>query len=123
MKSPRVQPLGLSEKRPQERAQSTTITEAASWDPGRGLIIAGIRLVFVSIRRRFTGRPPRAYGGPATMIMHRVNSRMGHPSILGIGGLPGIMETKDARFPLSVAARRINDFTRRTKRLARPTWM
>ena len=100
MKRPRVQPLGLGEEhRSKKYARSTTITATykasrARWD----LIIAAIRLVFVSIRWRFmaTEARPRACGGPAIMIMHPVNSGVGIHVIGGIGGVPGITETEDA---------------------------
>ena len=97
MMGPRVQPPGLGEgHQSQKRAPSTT-TEAASpgtrWDP----VIAAIHLVFVSIRQRFTGGRPRACGGPAIMIMHPVNSRVGIPVITGIGGVPGITGTEERR--------------------------
>ena len=108
MKSPRVQPLDLSERPSQKRARSI-ITEAASRDPRWGLIIAAIHLVFVSIRRRFIAtqlqplllwhRPPstgrRPCGGPAIMIMHPVNGGVDVPGMGGMGGVPGITGTED----------------------------
>src|SRR5215469_13004501 len=89
MKRPRTHPLGLSVgRRSQEHARSI-ITEAASRDWG-GPIIAALHLVFVSLLRsrpRSTGR--RSYGGPAIMIMHRVNLGVGVPGMEAMGGPPG----------------------------------
>jgi hypothetical protein len=111
MKSPRGQPLDLSDRhRSQKRVQSIII-ETASRDPRWDLIIVAIHLVFVSIRGRFTAtqlqlsrRPGstwrRPCGGPAIMIMHPVNGRMGAPGMGGMGGGPGITGTEYA--PLSI---------------------
>src|SRR5215471_11338062 len=97
MKRPRTHPLGLSVgRRSQEHARSI-ITEAASRDWG-GPIIAALHLVFVSLLRsrpRSTGR--RSYGGPAIMIMHRVNLGVGVPGMEAMGGPPGITETEAKR--------------------------
>ena len=103
MKRPRVQPLGLGEEhRSKKYARSTTITATykasrARWD----LIIAAIRLVFVSIRWRFmaTEARPRACGGPAIMIMHPVNSGVGVPGMGGMEGVPGITGTDHSSLP------------------------
>ena len=99
MKSCRVEPLGLSEKRQlQKRARSIT-TEVASRD--WVLIIAALHLVFVSLLRsrpRPTGR--RSCGGPAFMIMQMANLGVGVLGMGGIPGVPGITGTEDA--PLSV---------------------
>ena len=80
-------------------------TEAASREL-RGLIIAALRLVFVSLLRshpRSTGR--RSCGGPAFMIMQTVNLGVGVPGMGGIPGVPGITGTEDA--PLSVGCESI----------------
>jgi len=93
MKSTRVKPLDLSERPLQKRARSI-ITEAASRE-SRGLIIAALHLVFVSLLRsrpRSTGR--RSCGGPAIMIMHPVNLGAGVPGGEGMGGAPGITGTE-----------------------------
>jgi len=93
MKSTRVKPLDLSERPLQKRARSI-ITEAASRE-SRGLIIAALHLVFVSLSRsrpRSTGR--RSCGGPAIMIMHPVNLGAGVPGGEGMGGAPGITGTE-----------------------------
>ena len=102
MKSARVKPLDLRERPLQKRARSI-ITEAASRE-SRGLIIAALHLVFVSLSRsrpRSTGR--RSCGGPAIMIMHPVNLGVGVPGGEGMGGLLGITGTKDA--PPSIGLR------------------
>ena len=114
LKGTPVQPLDLS-KRPKGAQSTATITEAASRDT-RGLIIAAIHLVFVSIRGRFTAtqlqpmlmwRQPRSIrrqpcGGPAIMIMQPVNS--GVPGIWGVVIVPpAITGTRDPPFPAASA--------------------
>ncbi len=95
VKSPRIQPLGMSERhQPQTRTRSI-ITEAASRE-SRGLIIAALRLVFVSLLRnrpRSTGR--RSYGGPAFMIMQLAILGVGVPGMGDMGDLPDITGTED----------------------------
>ena len=96
-----MQPLSLS-NRP---STLSTTTEATSQD-SRGLIIAALHLVFVSIRvcLTVTQLPTRRRpcGGPAIMIMHPVNSGVGIPGMEGIRGLPGITETDDASLPTTM---------------------
>ena len=114
LKGTPVQPLDLS-KGPKRARSTTTITEAASRDT-RGLIIAAIHLVFVSIRGRFTAtqlqpmlmwRRLRSIrrqpcGGPAIMIIQPVNS--GVPGIWGVVIVPpAITGTKDPPFPAASA--------------------
>ena len=92
----------LAERGTKKRARSI-IAEAASRDWG-GLLIAAIYLVFISLLRsrpRSTGR--RCCGGPAIMIMHPVNLRVGVPGMGGIGGVPDITGTENA--PLSIGLR------------------
>ena len=107
MKSARVQPLDLS-KGPKRARSTTTITEAASRDT-RGLIIAALHLVFVSIRvcLTVTQLPTRRRpcGGPAIMIMHPVNSGVGVPGMGGMEGVPGITGTDDTSFPATIVRR------------------
>src|SRR6516225_10722819 len=93
MKSPQVQPLSLSKR--QQRARSTATTEATTRG-SRGLIIAALHLVFVSLLRshpRSTGR--RSCGGPAIMIMHPVNSGVDVLGMVGMEGVPDITGTED----------------------------
>ena len=93
-----MQPLSLSNR---PSTQSTT-TEATSQD-SRGLIIAALHLVFVSIRvcLTVTQLPTRRRpcGGPAIMIMHPVNSGVGVPGMGGMEGVPGITETDHSSLP------------------------
>jgi hypothetical protein len=95
---------------PQKRARSITTTEVTSRDPRSGLVIAAIHPVFVSTRGRFTATRarPRACGGPAITIMHPVNSGAGILVMGGIGGVPGITETKDPPLRVAVIDRRAN---------------
>ena len=89
MKSTRAQPLSLS-NRPSTLSTTTEATSQGS----RGLIIAALHLVFVSLLRsrpRSSGR--RSCGGPAIMIMHPVNSGVGVPGMGGMEGVPGITGT------------------------------
>jgi hypothetical protein len=91
----RVHPLTLTGHPLKKRARSI-ITEAASRE-SRGLIIAALHLVFVSLltnRPRSTGR--RSCGGPATMIMLPVNTGVGVHGGAVIRGIPVITETEDA---------------------------
>ena len=95
VKRPRIQPLGLSERLPpQKRARSATTTAAASREL-RGLIIAALHLVFVSLlmnHPRSTGR--RSCGGQAFMIMQTVNLRVGVHGMGDTRGVPGITGTE-----------------------------
>jgi hypothetical protein len=92
MNSTREQPLSNTQRR--KRTQSTTITEAASREL-RGLIIAALHLVFVSL---LLNRPPstgrRCCGGRATMTMHPANLGVGVPDGVVIRGMPGITGTE-----------------------------
>jgi len=104
MKSTQVQPLSLSQR--QQRALSTTATTTEAASRGsRGLIIAALHLVFVSIRGCLTATQlptrRRPCGGPAFMIMHPVNLGVGVPGMGGTGGAPGITGTDDASLPWS----------------------
>ena len=112
MKSTRVQPLSLSNR---PSTQSTT-TEATS-QGSRGLIIAALHLVFVSLllsHPRSTGR--RSCGGPVIMIMHPVSSRVGVPGMGGMGGVLGITGTDDAPLPRALVCRVAAELLRRTRR-------
>jgi hypothetical protein len=86
----------------QKHARSVT-TEAALREL-RGLIIAALRLVFVSLLRshpRSTGR--RSCGGPAFMILQMAILGAGVPGMGDIRDVLGITGTKDKR--LSVGLR------------------
>jgi hypothetical protein len=110
MKAYRVRPHALTDEHPSQ-AITTEAASQACWD---SLVIAAIHLVFVSIGWPFTATQgqPRACGGPATMIMHLVNSRVGVQGILGIPGIRGITGIEDAS--LSSALDNLN-----TRRLLR----
>jgi hypothetical protein len=98
----RAQQLDLTDRHPPQQRARSIITEAASRE-SRGLIIAALHLVFVSLLRsrpRSTGR--RSCGGPATMIMHPVNLGAGVPGGEGMGGAPGITATDDPPLPAAL---------------------
>lgn len=99
MKACRARLLAFTDGHPRQKcARCTITTEVTSRDPRRGLIIAAIHPVFVSIRGRFTATQarPQACGGPVITIMPPVNLGAGILVIGGIRGGPGITETEDA---------------------------